>query len=267
MTPVTQASAFFWSVLLSTIFIISWIQRSFYVFAHNEGRVFICRLFQRSYYDEYSSLENTIQWTYPPFLVGSPLSFLFIFCTDCTVMSAFRSVLHSLVLSPDLQNIKWIATPFETYLSYLSSTIWLMRWSERGLFHPVSHPASFRFPNSEYVGFLFVRWIHFLILWSFKISDAVIHHYHCVLNCGTYSIVTVLLRNQLFRVAFTYLSSSFCPPNDYRSGCSKNMGETGGCLPSWSHPAKLLFEAAPLRRVLWELSGNSNLSPLVSKLV
>ena len=91
--------------------------------------------------------------------------------------------------------------------------------------------------------------------------------YHCVLNCGTYSIVTVLLRNQLFRVAFTYLSSSFCPPNDYRSGCSKNMGETGGCLPSWSHPAKLLFEAAPLRRVLWELSGNSNLSPLVSKLV
>jgi hypothetical protein len=176
VTPVTQASAFFWSVLLSTIFIISWIQRSFYVFAHNEGRVFICRLFQRSYYDEYSSLENTIQWTYPPFLVGSPLSFLFIFCTDCTVMSAFRSVLHSLVLSPDLQNIIWIATPFETYLSYLSSTIWLMRWSERGLFHPVSHPASFRFPNSEYVGFLFVRWIHFLILWSFKISDAVIHH-------------------------------------------------------------------------------------------
>jgi hypothetical protein len=51
------------------------------------------------------------------FLSGSPLSFLFIFCTDCTVMSAFRSPLHSLVLSPDLQSVSWIAAPFETYLS------------------------------------------------------------------------------------------------------------------------------------------------------
>ena len=36
----------------------------FIAYAHKEGRVFICRLFQRSYYDEYSSLENTIQWTF-----------------------------------------------------------------------------------------------------------------------------------------------------------------------------------------------------------
>ena len=56
----------------------------------------------------------------------------------------------------------------------------------------------------------------------------------------------------MFPVAFTYLSSSFCPLPDCLSGCSKNMGETGGCLPSWFHPAKLLFEAAPLRRVLWD---------------
>lgn len=39
-------------------------------FAQKEGRVFICRLFQRSYCDEYSSLENTIQWTYPPFCLA-----------------------------------------------------------------------------------------------------------------------------------------------------------------------------------------------------
>ena len=39
-------------------------QRLLIAYAHKEGRVFICRLFQRSYYDEYSSLENTIQWTF-----------------------------------------------------------------------------------------------------------------------------------------------------------------------------------------------------------
>ena len=83
-----------------------------------KGRVFICRLFQRSYFDEHSSLANTIQGTYPPLLVGFPLSFLFILCTDCTVMSAFRSTLHTQVLSPDLQPASWITTPFETYLSF-----------------------------------------------------------------------------------------------------------------------------------------------------
>ena len=83
-----------------------------------KGRVFICRLFQRSYFDEHSSLANTIQGTYPPLLVGFPLSFLFILCTDCTVMSAFRFTLHTQVLSPNLQPASWITTPFETYLSF-----------------------------------------------------------------------------------------------------------------------------------------------------
>ena len=46
--------------------------------------------------------------------------------------------------------------------------------------------------------------------------------------------------------------SSFFPPPDCLSGCSKYVGETGGCLPSWFHPAKLLFEAASMRRVLWD---------------
>ena len=56
----------------------------------------------------------------------------------------------------------------------------------------------------------------------------------------------------MFPVACTYLSSSFYPSSDCLSGCPKNVGETGGCLPSWSDPAKLLFEAASLRKVLWD---------------
>ena len=187
MTPVTQASAFFWSVLLSTIFIISWIQRSFYVFAHNEGRVFICRLFQRSYYDEYSSLENTIQWTYPPFLVGSPLSFLFIFCTDCTVMSAFRSVLHSLVLSPDLQSFFIENQSFETYLPlvflYCSISAMIRNRTVPSCFPPCTFPVSDSdhcpvfilkiFPTDWAVIFQNIRCCDSSLLFVYSIADTI----------------------------------------------------------------------------------------------
>ena len=47
-----------------TSFSYTYVRAWLIAYAHKEGRVFICRLFQRSYYDEYSSLENTIQWTF-----------------------------------------------------------------------------------------------------------------------------------------------------------------------------------------------------------
>ena len=82
------------------------------------------------------------------FLSGFPLSFLFIFCTDCTVMSAFRSTLHSLVLSPDPSLLSWIATPFETYLS-LSFLYYLIDAMIRKRTVPSCSPSCI-FPVSDF---------------------------------------------------------------------------------------------------------------------
>ena len=121
----------------------------FFTCAHKEGRVFICRLFQRSYYDEYSSLENTIQWTFL-LLSGSPLSFLFLSCTDCTVMSAFRSMLHSQVLSPDLQFAFLDFCSFRnlplSFLPLLSDRCGNPKEDCSSLF-PTLHLSGFRFQN------------------------------------------------------------------------------------------------------------------------
>ena len=93
------------------------------------------------------------------FLSGFPLSFLFIFCTDCTVMSALRSPLHSLVLSPDLQSVSWITGPFETYLS-IPFLYYLIDAMIRKRTVPSWFPSCiFPVSNSDCVGFLFVRCI------------------------------------------------------------------------------------------------------------
>ena len=91
------------------------------LFRQKQGRVFICRLFQRSYCDEHSSSENTIQWTILLFVWLSAL-FPLHFCTDCTVMYASDPAAQT-VLSPDTDSILTESIPFETYLSPSSSTI------------------------------------------------------------------------------------------------------------------------------------------------
>lgn len=153
-----------------------------------QGRVFICRLFQRSYYDEHSSSENTIQWTFL-LLSGSPLSFLFTFVLivlwcplrSCCTFSAFSK---SKSRFPE-------RLPFETYLSTSSSTVWSVRWSEKGLFHPCSHPALFRFPIPIMSGFYSSGAFNDLWLDPSKYPKLWFITSHYVLNCGKYSIVTV----------------------------------------------------------------------------
>ncbi len=127
------------------------------------------------------------------FLSGSPLSFLFIFCTDCTVMSAFRSTLHSLVLSPDLQLVYWITTPFGTYLP-TSFLYYLIDAIIRKRTVPSCFPSCI-FPVSDF------RLCRVFILPVNPLSKSVIFQnirccdsslLFCVLNCGIYSIVTEL---------------------------------------------------------------------------
>ena len=155
-----------------------------------QGRVFICRLFQRSYYDEHSSSENTIQWTILLFVWLSAL-FPLHFCTDCTVMYASDPAAH-IVLSPDTGSILTESYPFETYLSTSSSTIWSVWWSEKGLFHPCSHPALFRFPIPIMSGFYSSGAFNDLWLDPSKYPKLWFITSHYVLNCGKYSIVTAL---------------------------------------------------------------------------
>jgi len=78
-------------------------------------------------------------------LSGSPLSFLFILCTDCTVMSA-RILLHSPVLSPDLQSFFIENQSFETYLPlvflYCSISAMIRNRTVPSCFPPCTFPVS-----------------------------------------------------------------------------------------------------------------------------
>lgn len=122
-------------------------------------------------------------------LSGSPLSFLFTFVLivlwcplrSCCTISAFSK---SKSRFPE-------RLPFETYLSTSSSTIWSVRWSEKGLFHPCSHPALFRFPIPIMSGFYSSGAFNDLWLDPSKYPKLWFITSHYVLNCGKYSIVTV----------------------------------------------------------------------------
>lgn len=79
-----------------------------------KGRVFICRLFQRSYFDEYSSLANTIQWTCPPYCLAlRSLSLFLLYWLYCDVRSE-PAALSGAFSEPAVLTKN--ATPFETYL-------------------------------------------------------------------------------------------------------------------------------------------------------
>ena len=183
-------------------------------------------------------------------------------------MSAFRSTLHSLVLSPDLQLLSWITILQKLTFQRPSSTVWSMRWSERGLFHPVSHPASFRFPISDYVGFLFIRWIRCSDLWSFKISDAVIHHFSLctqlrnIFNCNWLMELRLNVSGGMYLPFFFFLSVLWLPV-----GMSEKCGRDRrlSAFLIWSCETALwssLLTESPLR-----LSDHSKLSPLASELI
>ena len=118
-----------------------------------------------------------------------------------------QNLLHSPVLSPDLQPDSWISAPFETYLSipflyYLIDAI-IRKWTVPFKFPSCIFPVS----DSGFIRFLFVRSINWSVLRSFKMSDARNHHFsYFVLNCGSYSIVTVRCCLTL-PVECTFLSS------------------------------------------------------------
>ena len=93
---------------------------------------------------------------YPPFCLALR-SLSSTFCTDCTVMSAFRSTLHSPVLSPDLRTAFLDYNSFRNlppipFIYYLIDAI-IRKRTVPSCFPSCISPVS----ESDHVGFLFVR--------------------------------------------------------------------------------------------------------------
>lgn len=136
------------------------------------------------------SLSKHHPMDYPPYCLALRfLSSSFLYWLYCDVRPDLRCTI-SCFLRPLSMFPRCL--PFETYLSISFSTIRLVWWSENGLFHPHSHPAPLRFPIQTMSGF-------------YSSGTSRVHHCRsskypaswfitslCVLNCGSYSIVTAL---------------------------------------------------------------------------
>ena len=217
-----------------------------------QGRAFICRLFQRAYCDERSPSANTIQWTFPPFclalrsLSSSPLYWLY--CDVRSDPAAFSDAFSR----PAFSFIKY--HPSETCLSSLSSTVWSVWWSENELFHSFSHPSLLRFPIQAMSGFY---------------SSGVLYDQSCdPSKYPTLRFTTYLLRTQLrtlfncncFKklycnvpVACTFLSS-LSSDAGFLSKTWNIVGGTGDSRHPGSHPAKVSFETISFWTILWDHS-------------
>lgn len=112
---------------------------------------------------------------YPPFCLAlRSLSSSLLYWLYCDVR--FRSCCTSCAFSRYRFNSHWKHSfrnlPLTLFIYYLISAM-IRKRTVPSLFPSCTFPVS----ESDYVGFLFVRRTQWTVTWSFKISDAVIHHF------------------------------------------------------------------------------------------
>ena len=159
-------------------------------FAQKKGRVFICRLFQRSYCDEYSSLENTIQWTFLLFVwlpALFPLHLLYwLYCDVRTQISAALSGAFSGSTICFLNYCSLRNLPLNSF-PLLSDRCDNPK-EDCSILIPILHLSGFRFQflSGFYSSGEFIHQSCDLSKYPMPWFITSL----CVLNCGTYSIVT-----------------------------------------------------------------------------
>ena len=144
--------------------------------------------------------------------------------------------------------------PSETYLSCPSSTVWSVWWSEKGLFHPDSHPSPFRFPIPIRSGFYSSGALDDPLPDSLKYLKLWMHHFSlCTQLRKIFNCNCLMSELTVSGGVCTFLSSikstGWIPV--WLTGSIREKPAVS--LPSES-PAELLFEAIPLWRILWDPS-------------
>ena len=129
---------------------------------------------------------------YPPFCLAlRSLSSSLLYWLYCDVR--FRSCCTCCAFSRYRFNSHWKHSfrnlPLNLFIYYLISAM-IRKRTVPSLFPSCTFPVS----ESDYVGFLFVRRTQWTVTWSFKISDAVIHHFSLctqlrkIFNCNCFKL-------------------------------------------------------------------------------
>ena len=190
---------------------------------------------------------------YPPFCLAlRSLSSSLLYWLYCDVR--FRSCCTYCAFSRYRFNSHWKLSfrnlPLNLFIYYLISVM-IRKRTVPSLFPSCTFPVS----ESDYVGFLFVRRTQWTVTWSFKISDAVIHHFSLctqlrkIFNCNCFKLWLNCFRWRMY-LPFLFLIN-------YSNVCWR-IGKIWESSEQLRLPlidsAELLFGTVPVWPVLWDWS-------------